>query len=436
MAGGEVRPPGHRAAAVVERSTSLWRNRGFAAFWFGESVSLFGSQVTFVALPLLAMLTLDVSAAQLGTLRFAEYLPFLGFTLFFGVLADRVRRRTLMIASNAVRAVLVAIVPLCTMLGLMRLPLLVVIAFLVGTCSAMFEVCWLSYVPGLVDRDRLVEAMGKVSASHSAAEVAGPGLGGVLVQLLSAPIALLVDAVSYLAATVSLALVRQPEPRAEAHEPRRPVARELADGLRFAFREPHIRATAYSAALGNFFALITETVFLVYAVRELRLTPAFVGLTLSALGMGGVLGAAFAGRLARSFPVGRLYVIARTVGAAGTLLLPLASGPTPVVVGLCMLSFFVWQAALANTNVINASLRQVLTPEHLRGRVNASVRTLVFGALPLGGLVGGLLGGLVGLKAALWLGAIGYAFSIVPILLSPIPRLRTLPSDESAMAPT
>jgi MFS family permease len=152
--------------------------------------------------------------------------------------------------------------------------------------------------------------------------------------------------------------------------------------------------------------------------------------------MGGVLGAAFAGRLARSFPVGRLYVIARTVGAAGTLLLPLASGSTPVVVGTCMLSFFVWQAALANTNVINASLRQVLTPEHLRGRMNASVRTLVFGALPLGGLVGGLLGGLVGLKAALWLGAIGYTFSIVPILLSPIPRLRTLPSDESAMAPT
>jgi MFS family permease len=413
---------------------SLWRNRDFTAFWVGETISLVGAQVTLVALPLVAVLTLDVSTTQLGVLRFAEYLPFLAFTLLFGVWADRHRRRRLMIAANMLRAILIGIVPLCAALGLIRLPLLVVIAFAMGTCTALFEVCWLSFVPSLVDRDRLVEAMGKVSASHAAAEVAGPGLGGLLVQLVTAPFALVADSVTYVASTVSMLLIRHREPDPAPNGADRSVLKDLVDGLKFAFNEPYIRATAYSAAQANFFALIVETVFLVYALRELHLSPTLLGLTLSAVGVGGLLGASFANTLTHVFPLGRLYVVARIVGGAGILLLPLAAGSTALIVVTCMASFFIWQAALASTNVINGSLRQALTPEHLRGRMNASVRTLVFGTLPLGGLTGGLLGTAIGLRASLWIGAIGYTLSVIPILLSPLPRLRDLPSRAGGLS--
>jgi MFS family permease len=417
---------------VADRRASLWRNSDFTAFWLGETVSLVGTQVSFVALPLVAITTLDVGSTGVGVLRFAEYVPFLAFTLLFGVWADRHRRRPLMMASNIGRGLLIGLVPLCAAVGLLRLPLLVLLAFFIGTCAALFEVCWLSFVPSLVDRDDLVAALGRTSASHSAAEVAGPGIGGLLVQLLTAPLALAADAASYVVSTVSLMLIRRPESDVgPVNRPHR-VLGELSDGLRSAFGDPYIRATAFAAALGNFFALITETVFLVYAVHHLRMSPSLIGLTLSASGVGGLLGASFASTLTRRVPVGRLYIVARVVGSLGTLLLPLASGPTVAVVGMCMASYVIWQAPLAVTNVINGSLRLLLTPDHLRGRMNASVRTLAYGALPLGGLAGGVLGAVVGLHLALWLGAIGYFLSIVPILWSPLPRLRALPNSDGA----
>jgi MFS family permease len=420
-----------RPSGVADGGTSVWRNRDFVVFWVGETVSSVGNQVTFLVLPLVALLTLDVGTTGMGVLRFAEYLPFLMFTLVFGVWADRQRRRPLMMAANVVRAVLVSFVPLGVALGLLGLPLMVAIAFALGTCAALYEVCWLSYVPALVDRRQLVDAMGKVSASHSAAEVAGPGLGGLLVQLATAPLALVADAVTFAAAAVSLVLVRRAE-AVPVDRLRRRVWGDLVDGLRFTFGEPYIRATVFTAALANFFALITETVFLVYAVRQLHLNAGQLGLTLSAIGAGGVLGAACTNALVRRFPLGPLYVVARLLGGLGTLILPLATGPTVAVVVTCTVSFFIWQAPLAVTNTINSSLRQVLAPEHLRGRTNASARTLVFGALPLGGLAGGVLGSGIGLHQALWVGAVGYTLSIVPILLSPLPRLRTMPGVDDA----
>lgn len=414
---------------TADRPRSLWRRRDFLAYWVGDTVSSLGTQVTFIALPLVALLTLDVTTRELGVLRFAEYLPFLAFTLPFGVWADRRRRRPLMIGAHLVRATLVAIVPLLALFGVVRFPALVTIAFAVGTCTALFEVCWLSYVPSLVPSGRLVEAIGKVATSHSAAEVTGPALGGLLVQHVTAPLALIADAVSYLVAAASLVMVRDREPDPSRHDDAgHNVLAELRAGLGFAFRQPYIRATAFCAAQANFFGILTETVFLQYAVRELRLSPGLLGLVLSAVGAGGILGAACANGIVTRFPVGRVYVIARLISGGGVLLLPMSDGSTSTAVVTCMASFFLWQAALANTNVVNASLRQAMTPEHLRGRMNASVRTLVFGTMPLGGLAGGLLGDLIGLRPALWLGAIGYAASIVPILLSPLPRLRKIPT--------
>jgi MFS family permease len=413
------------------RPISLWRNRNFTAFWIGETVSQVGSQVTLITLPLVAVLTLNVSSRELGLLRFMEYVPFLAFTLLFGVLADRCRRRPLMIASNAVRGVLIALIPLLAALDLLTLPLLATVAFVVGTGAALFEVCWLSYVPHLVGRDRLVEAMSKVSTSHSAAEVAGPGLGGLLVQFVTAPFALVLDALSYLVSVVSLLTIRHPE-SAPSTAVRRHLGRELVEGLRFAFGEPHIRATAIVSSMGNFFAFITETAFLLYAVRELHFPAGLIGLILTAIGVGGLLGAVFAHAVSRRFPYGRVYVTARVIGGFGAILLPLAAGSNVVVVAMCFASFFLVQVALANTNVLSTSLRQALTPDAIRGRMNASVRTLAFGSLSLGGLAAGWLGDGIGLHATLWLAAIGYAATVIPVLASPLPRLRTLPSTPNA----
>jgi predicted MFS family arabinose efflux permease len=374
------------------------------------------------------VLSLKASTEQLGVLRFAEYLPFLACSLLFGVWVDRSRRRPLMIASNAARAVLIGSVPLLATLGLLRFWALVTVALAMGACAALFEVCWLSYVPDLVDRDRLIEAMGKVSSSHSAAEVAGPGAGGLLVQLVTAPIALLLDALSYLVSVVSLITIRHPEPDpAEGTNARGHLGRALAEGLRFAFSEPHIRATAFAASIGNFFSLVSQTVFLVYAVRVWHFSPGLIGLILTAIGAGGILGAMCASAINRRMPLGRMYVIARVAGGVGALLLPAAVGPNIVVAAMCMASFFIVQAALAITNVLSSSIRQALTPGEIRGRMNASVRTLVFGSLSLGGLAAGLSGTAIGLRATLWIGAIGYSAAIIPVLASPLPQLRSLP---------
>ncbi|GAB3432975.1 MFS transporter [Flindersiella endophytica] len=408
----------------------MWRNRDFAAYWVGQTASEFGTQVTFVALPLLAVLTLHASVGQVGMLRFAEYLPYLILTPLFGVWADRSRRRPLMLGSYAVRAILVFSIPALIALGLLRMPLLLVIVFVVGAGAALFEVCWLSYVPGLVPDDRLVDAMAKCATSQSAAEVSGPGIGGVLVQLVTAPVALLVDGVSYVIGVASLARTRYREPEPTVASTGRHVWRELYEGLRFAFGQPYIRPTVLMAAIGNFFLLVAETVFLVYAVRDLRLSAGLIGLILTATGAGGLLGAGLSHAATKRWPLGTVMVSTRIACAVGAVLLPVAAGPTVLVVAVCIASFFIVHGGMSTSNVLVSSLRQAVTPAHIRGRMNASCRTVVYGALPLGSLAGGILGETIGLHASLWLAAVGYATSIIPVLASPIPRLGGLPEHQ------
>jgi MFS family permease len=405
----------------------LWRHRDFTAYWVGQTASEFGTQVTFVALPLLAVLTLHASVGQVGLLRFAEYLPFLILTPLFGVWADRSRRRPLMLGSYVARAILVFSVPALIAFGLLPMPVLLVIVFAIGAGAALFDVCWLSYIPGLVPKDRLVEAMAKCQMSQSTAEVSGPGIGGALVQLLTAPIALVVDGVSYLIGVASLARTRYREPEPAHTDTGRQVWRELYEGLRFAFGQPYIRPTVLTAAIGNFFLLVAETVFLVYAVRDLRLSAGLIGLILTATGAGGLVGAIVSNAATKRWPLGIVLLSTRVACSVGAILLPMASGPTVLAVAVCMASFFLVHGGMATSNVLVASIRQAVTPGYIRGRMNASCRAVVYGALPLGSLTGGILGQTIGLHTALWLAAIGYATSILPILASPIARLGNLP---------
>ncbi|CRK58208.1 export protein [Alloactinosynnema sp. L-07] len=409
---------------------TLWRNRNFSRFWFGETVSLFGVQVTNLALPLTAVLVLQVTPEQLGLLRSFAFLPFLFLALPFGVLADRKAKRPLMIYANLVRAVLVGLVPILAALDALTLPALAAIVLVIGVCTVLFEVCWLSYVPVIVSQEHLVAANGRVSASSSAAEFAGPGLGGLLVQWLTAPLALVANAGSYLVSVVSLWFIRVPE--VVTPSPKRHIGKEIAEGVKFIVGQPYLRVLAVAGAAFNFCYMFVEALFVIYAVRELHFSPGLIGLIVAMSAIGGVLGAAVASTLVRRFPFGKVYVGAVAVGYAGPLLIPAAAGSTLTIVIGVTAGFFLMRAGLAVSNVAGTSLRQAVTPQALMGRMTAGMRTIMWGIGTTGAIAGGVVGGYLGLRAGLWVAAVGFLLAALPIVLSAIPRLKDMPTREQA----
>ena len=405
---------------------SLRHNGDFSKFWFGETVSLFGVQVTNLALPLTAVLVLQVTPEELGLLRSFAFLPFLFLALPFGVLVDRTAKRPLMITANLLRAGLVGLVPVLAFLDALTMPALAAIVLCIGVCTVLFEVCWLSYVPVIVSQDHLVAANGRVSASSSAAEFAGPGLGGVLVQVLTAPFALVVNSVSYVASVVSLWLIRVPEEVTPS--PKRHIGKEIAEGVGFIVRQPYLRVLAVAGAAFNFCYMFVEALFVIYAVRELDFGPGLIGLVIALSAVGGVLGAALAASLVRRFRFGRVYALAVVVGYSGPLLIPLLTGPAVLAAIGVTAGFFLMRAGLAVSNVAGTSLRQAVTPRELMGRMTAGMRTIMWGIGTTGAIAGGLVGGWLGLRAGLWVAAVGFLVAALPILLSRIPRLDEMPS--------
>jgi len=427
-----ARGPASTAAVVQPGSrgshgATLWRNADFLKFWVGETLSLYGTQVTTLAAPLTAVLLFDVSPEQLGLLRFAQLVPYLVFALLFGVWVDRVRRRPIMLAANFARMILIGLVPTLAVTGHLGLASLFVITFCVGVASVMFDVSWMSYVPTLVKYpEYLVEANSKLAVTSSSAETAGPGIAGVLVGALGAPIAMAVDAFSYLASLISLLLIRTPESAPAAPVARRHLIPELADGLRWVFGNRYLRAIAVVGSFCNFVTMATSSMFILYAVRDRSIGSAMLGLILSVGAVGGILGSLISGRVVRRFPLGAIYRVSVALVFLGPALIPLASGPIPLVAAMFTVSFFLIYLGLAVSNVIIMSLRQTVTPHSLMGRMNAAMRTLMFGGGSIGGPAAGLLAGAIGLHGALWIVAIGSAAMLVPIALSPIGRLREM----------
>lgn len=411
-------------------ATGLSRNRNFSKFWFGETVSLFGVRVTFLALPLTAVLVLGADAEQLGTLWFFFFLPYLVVALPFGLLIDRRPKRPLMITANLVRAVLIGLVPLLAVTGLLTLPALLAITFGIGVATVLFEVCLQSYVPLIVLKEHLVAANGRVGASMSAAESAGPGLGGLLVQLLTAPIALIANATSYLVSVWSLWSIRVPEP--PPPKVSRNVQQEIADGLRFIVRNPYLRPVMLGGAAYNFFYVFNEALFVIFAVHILHFSPSLIGLVMALGAFGGVLGATVASSLVRRFPFGRVYLAGELVSVCGPVLIAAASGPMVVAAVLVTTGFFLRHSGSALGNAASMTLRQTVTPTDLLGRMNAGMRMIMWGPQTVGALAAGLIGGLIGVRAGLWVAAVGTLLSVLPIALSRIPRLRELSSAAPA----
>ncbi len=418
---------GQGPVAGAAAAASLWRHRDFVRLWAAQTVSLFGSQVTTLALPLTAALTLKATPAQMGILGAAQFAPFLLIGLFAGVWVDRRRRRPVMIAADVGRAVLLALIPTLALLHVLRIEQVYVIAILAGALTLFFDVAYISYLPSLVARDRLSEGNAKLEGSAAVAELAGPGVGGVLAQILSPPLALVVDAVSFVFSALSLRTIRATEPEPAPHARDEGVWRDIGQGLRVLLGNRLTRATVSAAATFVLCSSIGSSVYVLYLIRVLHLPPALVGLVYVASGLGSLPGAILCGKVTRRLGVGRAIVVAVSAMSGARLLILAASGPVVVALAILMAAEAFGGFAAIIWDINQLSLRQGLTPQYLLGRMNASFRFIVWGMMPLGALLGGVLGAQIGLRPALAVSVIGGLLAPLWVLFSPVRQLREQP---------
>jgi MFS family permease len=407
---------------------ALWSHRDFLKLWTGQTISEFGSQVSQLAIPAVAVLTLQATAFQVAALETVTFMPFLLFTLPAGVWVDRWRRRWILIAGDLGRAVLLASIPLAYAFGHLTLAQLYVVGFVVGIHTVFFDVAYQSYLPQLVDRETLVEGNSKLQMTVSGAAIAGPGLSGGLIALATAPYAILVDACSFVVSGGFTAAIRKREDPPPAAE-RRNLLVELWEGLRYVVGHRLLFPQALSTGSSNFATNILFAVYFVYAYRHLGLTPALMGVIGAIGATGWLLGSATADRLRRRLGVNGATILGASLTGPAALLVPLA--PThDLAIPFLAASGMIMGFGAVVYNIQQVSLRQAITPERLQGRMNASMRFFVWGTMPLGSLVGGALATAFGVRTALFVGACLGFTSILPILLSPLRRVREFPEQE------
>ncbi len=425
------RPPTPRpvlARAAVRRTLGA----DFGALWFGQTLSLFGSAVTFLALPTVAILTLHATPSQVGLLGALEFAAFPILGLAVGVWADRFRRRRIMIAADALRAVVLATIFGAALAARLTFAHLAIAAALLGIGSVFFEICYQAYLPTIVRRDDLPAANARLEFTRSLAQIGGNGLAGPLIAAIGAPLALGVDALSFVVSILSLALVRKPEfaPPARPRHARSFVV-DLREGLDVVLRSPALRAIAGCTATSNFGGAIIGAVLLVFAYREVHLTPTTMGVVFAASNLG-FAGAALATWCVRRLGLGvTLAVTMFAYGAAG-LCLPLAASFAPAAVIFAVELTCAFVTPIYNINQV--SFRQSIVPPALQGRMNATMRTIVWGTLPLGSLVGGVLGSTIGIVPTIRVGGAVEALACVWILTGSVVRIRAIPATSNVSA--
>jgi MFS family permease len=417
-------------------STSLWRRRDFMNLWSAESVSQLGSQVTLLALPLTAILVLEASPFQVGLLGTIQFLPFILVGLPAGVWVDRLRRRPILIVGDLGRAVALASIPAAYALDLLSLGQLYAVAFTTGVLTVFFDVAYMSYLPSLVGREHLIEGNSKLEISRSAAQIAGPGLAGGLIDLFKAPVAIALDAVSYVGSAIFVLLIRGREPRPVRHSVdgvRSKMRTDIAKGFRYVMRHRLLRWIAVCTALSNLFGHMTQVVLIVFAVRELGMGPGLIGFVFSVASVAALLAAFVSSRAPSWIGVGPTIVAAAALGSTAGLMLPLATRSTALPI------LIAWGLVVSFTsvvyNVTQGSLRQAITPERLQGRMNATMRFMVWGTIPIGSLIGGTLGGVLGLRSTLVVSAAGGLTTVLPVLLSGVRTLHEVPDPEPDLVP-
>ncbi|MGJ7442645.1 MFS transporter [Aquipuribacter sp. MA13-6] len=414
--------------------TSLASNHDFRQLWVGDTISQVGTQVGGIALPLLAVSVLAADEFQMGLLATFENIAFLLVGLPAGAWVDRMRKRHVLIWGDVVRGLALLSLPVAWLLGVLSFPLVLVVATVVGVATVFFDVAYQSYLPSLVPSERISEGNAKLQISHSVAHVAGPGLGGVLVRVLGAPLVLLLDAISFLGSVVFTLRIRHRE-EPPSRSDRRPLHVEIGEGLGFVLRQPLLRRIVATTAVGNLFNAVGGALLVLYAIRDLGIGETGLGIALSVGAVGGLVGAFAAGPVIRLVGEGRTIALALLPTLPATALVPLAAGQSrPVAVVLLAVSGAAFGVGVVLYNVAQVSFRQRLCPRPLLGRMNASVRFVIWGTMPVGAFAGGVIGAQQGVLTALWVGVVGQSLAVLPVLLSPLVRMRDLPRhlDEHA----
>jgi len=403
----------------------LLRTRNFGLLWVGESTSAVGSSITTVALPLVAVSTLHASPAMVTLITASSWLPWLIIGLPVGVWVDQwPRRSTLLIANVASAAVLVTI-PVAAWANVLTMTVLLVAALLAGTAGIFFNVAFNAFLPHLVASEDLMEGNAKLQTSASVAQVAGPGLGGLLAQAAGAVNGVLVDSFTFLVSAACLLGLRpEPEPRRSTVD-RPSMRRQIADGIAFILDGPLLTAILIVAAMTNFAMLGITALRIVYLVRTDGAAPGTVGLVIGVGSLGGIVGAALASRVSRRFGTARTYLLANVAVAPFVLLLPLGG------LALFAVGSFVVVAGATAANVMTMTFRGNFVPPHLLGRVTAASRIFVFGSIPLGAVISGLLASTLGIRPAMWVFAVIYALTPLPLLATPVRALRNFPARPS-----
>ncbi|MEU0535006.1 MFS transporter [Amycolatopsis tolypomycina] len=411
---------------------SLFRHADFRRLWAGDTASQFGTAVGYTAIPLLAAVTLAATPFEMGLLTAAQTLAFLLIGLPAGVWVDRLRRRRVMLTADFVRFALLLSVPLAWWAGVLTLAQLLVVVLLVGVATVFFDVAYQSYLPSLVGREHLLEGNAKLQAVQSVAQIAGPSGAGVLVQVISAANTVLVTAFGYLTSALCLLRIRavEPEPEPSGHDRLLP---QIAEGLRFVFSDKPLRASVACTATANLFGGAFLAVQVLFLTRTIGLSPAVVGVLLAVGGAGGILGAVCSGALTRRIGHSRTIWLVPLLSWPAHLLIPWTGPDWRLAVAV--FGEVVYGFGVIVYNVAQVSYRQAICPDRLMGRMNASVRFLVWGTIPLGGLLGGALGEGLGLRGAAWVAVAGEAAAALWVVCSPLRHMRDLPTEAKTGSP-
>ena len=400
--------------------TGLWRHRDFAKLWAGQTVSLFGSMLTLIALPLTALLTLNSTPLEQGFLQAVQAGPVLVTGLFAGVWVDRLRRRTVMIVADLIRAALLLSIPAAAFAGKLTIEQLYVVAAATAIFTALFDAAYPAYLPTLVGRENVVEGNAKLSATASVAEMSGFAAAGALVQFLNAPLAILVDAATFVVSALTLKWIRAPEPEPHPRELRQSALREAAEGISVVWRNPILRALVACSTTFRLAGGVFASMYMLFAVRDLRLSPAAAGLIAGCGGLGSLIGSMLADPARRRLGVKTTLVIGFGLGGAFQCLVPLAYGTTFRVTLFLITAQIVGDGLMTMAFVNDTSLRQSLVPDRLLGRVTATANVVGVVAMPLGALAGGIIGQLASPRAALAVAAITFVFASLWVVAAPM----------------
>ncbi|TQM18534.1 MFS transporter [Microbacterium kyungheense] len=412
---------------------SLWRDRNFMTLWSGQALSQFGAQITELAIPVLAVLALNATEWEVGVLNAAQVAAFLIVGLPAGAWIDRMRKRHVMMVADAVRAVALATLPVLAMLGVLQIWHMIVVALVMGVATVFFDVSNQSIVPSLVRTNQIAEANGKLQSTEQLANLAGPAAGGWLIGVLAAPLAIFITVGTYLASFVALTFTRDHE-KLRAPEDHKPLLHEIGEGLRWVFGNPLLRRIVLTTGTANFFSTISMTLLPIFVLRELGLTPQMLGVVFSLSAVGGLLGAIATPKIVARIGEARAIPLSAIAFSVVPFFLPAISLVPALAFPLLVAQFFLGSFTVLLYNITQVTFRQRITPPRLLGRMNASVRFVVWGVMPIGALLAGALGTWIGTVPTLWIAATFELFACLFVVIGPFWTMRDLPDAHAEHA--